>query len=242
MPVARSAGWHAGREGPSVTGMTVSPSGTTSTPEHPSSAGTTGGAAPGSGGADRRERLLDRVVDYVLENGIADLTLRRLADAVSSNNRMLLYYFGSREEIIVAALTAAEARFPGMQQILVRLDDPVAPLGERLPAAWATIADPANLPFHRLFFQVFGLAGFERDRYADLLGTIGTEWVDHVAAAITAEGVPAAEALSFAHETVALWRGLQATLIGGGDRTAVNQAAQAGTLALLDRIRLAAAH
>jgi AcrR family transcriptional regulator len=207
-----------------------------------STGGTTDGGAAGSGGVDRRERLLGRVVDYVLEHGIADLTLRRLADAVGSNNRMLLYYFGSREEIIVASLTAAEARYPSMQQILVHLDDPATPLGERLDAAWATIADPTNLPFHRLFFQVFGLAGFERERYADLLGTIATEWVDHVSAAIEAEGVTTTDALTLAHELVALWRGLQATLIGQGDPTAVERAAAAGTRAILARIRSAAAH
>jgi len=218
--------------------MTSSPPGSAVTPAR--SGGTTAGAAAGTGASDRRARLLDRVVDYVLEHGIADLTLRRLADAVGSNNRMLLYYFGSREGIIVAAITAAEARFPGMQQILVRLDDPALPLGHRLDAAWATIADPANLPFHRLFFQVFGLAGFEQERYAAFLGTIGTEWADHVAAAIEAAGVPADEALAFGHEIVALWRGLQATLIGIGDIRLVNEAAARGTAALLARVELAA--
>ena len=217
--------------------MTSSPPGSAVTPAR--SGGTTAGAAAGTGASDRRARLLDRVVDYVLEHGIADLTLRRLADAVGSNNRMLLYYFGSREGIIVAAITAAEARFPGMQQILVRLDDPALPLGHRLDAAWATIADPANLPFHRLFFQVFGLAGFEQERYAAFLGTIGTEWADHVAAAIEAAGVQADEALAFGHEIVALWRGLQATLIGIGDIRLVNEAAARGTAALLARVELA---
>ena len=217
--------------------MTSSPPGSAVTPAR--SGGTTAGAAAGTGASDRRARLLDRVVDYVLEHGIADLTLRRLADAVGSNNRMLLYYFGSREGIIVAAITAAEARFPGMQQILVRLDDPALPLGHRLDAAWATIADPANLPFHRLFFQVFGLAGFEQERYAAFLGTIGTEWADHVAAAIEAAGVQADEALAFGHEIVALWRGLQATLIGIGDIRLVNEAAAHGTAALLARVELA---
>jgi len=205
-----------------------------------SSGGTTAGAAPGAGASDRRARLLDRVVDYVLEHGIADLTLRRLADAVGSNNRMLLYYFGSREEIIVAAITAAEARFPGMQQILVRLDDPAVPLGDRLHATWATIADPANLPFHRLFFQVFGLAGFEQQRYAAFLGTIGSEWADHVAVAVETAGVPADEALTFGHEIVALWRGLQATLIGTGNTRLVNEAAARATAALLARVEHAA--
>jgi AcrR family transcriptional regulator len=53
-------------------------------------------AADGGSGAPERERLLGLVAGYVLEHGIADLTLRRLAAAIGSNNRMLLYYFGSR--------------------------------------------------------------------------------------------------------------------------------------------------
>jgi len=42
------------------------------------------------------DRLLRLTAGYVLEHGIADLTLRRLGQAIGTNNRMLLYYFGSR--------------------------------------------------------------------------------------------------------------------------------------------------
>jgi AcrR family transcriptional regulator len=169
-----------------------------------------------SGG--RREQLLELVVDYVLEHGIAGLTLRGLATAVGSNNRMLLYYFDSREELVVEALHGAESRFPSMGGVLTALDDVTLSLAERLRRAWLIIADPANLPFHRLFFEIFGLAGFERDRFSALLGAIGSEWVGHVRGAFGDTGVPPEEADALAHETVALWRGFQATLLslGGG--------------------------
>ena len=189
------------------------------------------------GGAGRREMLLAKIVDYVLANGITELTLRGLALAVGSNNRMLLYYFGSREAIIVAALEGAEDRFLGMRSIFDALDDRSVPLADRLLGAWGTISDPVNLPFHRLFFEVFGMAGFERQRFTALLGTIGTEWVNHVAAAFAADGVPADRSLVFAHEIVALWRGLQATLISMGDAALVDRAARDATLALVDRAK-----
>ncbi|MCU1476104.1 MAG: hypothetical protein JWQ64_797 [Subtercola sp.] len=187
-------------------------------------------------GADRKQLLLDRIVDYVLENGITQLTLRGLATAVGSNNRMLLYYFGSREELIIAALDGAELRFPGMAAVITALDTSTAPLDERLLSAWATISDPANLPFHRLFFEIFGLAGFERQRFRTFLGEVGTEWVAHVSAVLVEGGVPDAQAELFAHEIVALWRGLQATLLTGGDRAVIDRAARAATAALLDRV------
>ncbi|GGF35399.1 TetR/AcrR family transcriptional regulator [Subtercola lobariae] len=187
-------------------------------------------------GADRRELLLDRIVDYVLEHGITQLTLRGLATAVGSNNRMLLYYFGSREELIVAALAAAEVRFPSMAAVITSFDASTAPLSERLFSAWATISDPANLPFHRLFFEIFGLAGFERQRFTTFLGEVGTEWVAHVAAVFRQAGVVDAQAELFAHEIVALWRGLQTTLLSGGDLAVIDSAARAATAALLARV------
>lgn len=189
----------------------------------------------------RRTLLLQLIVDDVVAHGIADLTLRRLAQSTGSNNRMLLYYFGSREEIIVAALHGAEARFPTMQDMMSVIDDPARDLGDGLSHAWAIIADPANLPFHRLFFQVFGLAGFEQERFADLLGTIGSEWLGHVAAAISRQGLDAARADAFAHEVIALWRGLQATLIGLGDAAGVDRAARNATAAIVARVRAEAA-
>lgn len=184
----------------------------------------------------RREQMLERIVDYVIENGIADLTLRRLAESSGSNNRMLLYYFGSREQIIVEAMRTAEIRFPRMQLVLGVIDETDSPLADRLERAWDILSDPANLPFHRLFFQIFGLAGFEQERFSDLLATVGTEWVEHVAAAIQAEGLPADRAEVYAHEVVAVWRGLQMTLIGQVAAALVSTAAAESVGALVARV------
>ncbi|CAN5341978.1 TetR/AcrR family transcriptional regulator [soil metagenome] len=192
------------------------------------------------GSPAKRDQLLDTIVGYVLENGVSQLTLRNLARAAGSNNRMLLYYFGTRENLIVAALQGAEDRFPGMQAIIAGIDNRAVPLDSRLFAAWQTISDPSNRPFHRLFFEIFGIAGFQHQQFTDLLTAISTEWVAHVAAAFSDVGVPDARALVFAHELVALWRGLQATLLSMGDEDLVNRAAVEATEALLVRVRHAA--
>ncbi|RKR75031.1 TetR/AcrR family transcriptional regulator [Frondihabitans australicus] len=185
---------------------------------------------------DRREQLLESIVDHVLDHGIARLTLRGLASAVGSNNRMLLYYFGSLEDLVITALHRAEVRFPTMTTILVDVEAPGASILERLNGAWATIADPANRPFHRLFFEVFGLAGYGQERFRELLGVIGTEWADSVARAYVAEGVAQEQAEALAHETVALWRGLQATLLSTGDDALVSRAALPALAALAARV------
>ncbi len=189
-------------------------------------------ADPDENRSDRRRELLGRVVDHVLEHGVADLTLRGLSAAVGSNNRMLLYYFGSRDELIVTALESAGTRFPSMQSVLGIIDDATVPLDQRLDEVWRIIALAENLPYHRLFFQIFGLAGFEQERFTSLLGAVGTEWPAHVTQAFENDGYDSADATVLAHEVVALWRGLQATLISTGDLDLVNRAAAGGIRAI----------
>ncbi len=57
-----------------------------------------------------REDLLDAVVRYIVANGISDLSLRPLAEAVNSSPRGILYHFGSKEKLIEAVLTRAAER------------------------------------------------------------------------------------------------------------------------------------
>src|SRR2546430_12050912 len=59
---------------------------------------------------DRRAATLARAADYVLEHGLADLSLRPLAAALGTSTRMLLYDFGSKERLIAAVLAEARRR------------------------------------------------------------------------------------------------------------------------------------
>lgn len=177
---------------------------------------------------NERTRLLRLSADHILAHGVAGLSLRGIGKAVGSNNRMLLYYFGSKEELIAAALTEAGGRFPLLERIFELLDDRDQPLRTRLEAAWELLSADENLPFHRVFFEVLGLAGYQRGRFDAFLDAVATTWRVRVATALRAEGVPADEADDLARELVALWRGLQLDLLTAGDRAAtlrVNAAA-----------------
>ncbi|MFI9756470.1 TetR family transcriptional regulator [Streptomyces sp. NPDC051963] len=177
-----------------------------------------------------RTRLLRLSADHILAHGVAGLSLRGIGKAVGSNNRMLLYYFGSKEELIAAALTEAGGRFPLLERIFELLDDRDQPLRTRLEAAWELLSADENLPFHRVFFEVLGLAGYQRERFDAFLDAVATNWRGRVATALRAEGVPAEQADDLARELVSLWRGLQLDLLTAGDRMAtlrVNAAAAA---------------
>src|SRR5581483_4745290 len=101
-------------------------------------------------GADRRRaELLERITDYVAENGLSDLSLRPLADAVESSPRVLLYYFTSKENLIDAL-----PRDAATYAVTVR-------------AAWKLMSAPQHERIFRLFFEVYGLALQAPERYGD---------------------------------------------------------------------------
>jgi AcrR family transcriptional regulator len=171
-----------------------------------------------------REQLLDGIADYCLGQGVADLTLRSVGRAVGSNNRMLLYYFGSKEAMISAALQHAGARFPDIHQAFELLHRTDRPLADCLDDTWRAISAEANLPFTRLFFEVFGLAAHQPGRFDAFLGSVGHDWSAEVASAFRRDGTAPATARRIGIEVVALWRGLQMDLLSGGDRARIHKA------------------
>jgi len=184
------------------------------------------------------DRLLRLTAGYVLEHGIAGLTLRRLSTAIGSNNRMLLYYFGSKEQLIAHALLFASTGFPALSSAISALDGS-EPLVDRLNACWAGIAAPENLPFHRLFFEVFGVAAHQPGRFDEFLASVGHDWVNQVAGYLRADGVPPSTAASLARELVALWRGLQFDLLSTGDADTVAATHSAAARAFAHRVSAA---
>ncbi|WP_181782844.1 TetR/AcrR family transcriptional regulator [Pseudonocardia pini] len=181
-----------------------------------------------------RDRLLGLVAGYVLEHGIAELTLRKLGAAIGTNNRMLLYYFASKERLIEEALLAASHRFPVFAAAMAGFAGP-EPLGERLDRCWAGIAAAENHPFHRLFFEVYGVALHQPGRFDQFLARVGRDWTNLVVGQLRAEGVPEPEAGLIGREIVALWRGLQFDLLSTGEAAEVAQTHSAAAAGFAER-------
>ena len=72
------------------------------------------GAEGDSGATGARDRLLDAVIEHFVADGLADQSLRRIAEATGTSHRMLLYHFGSREGLMLAVVRAVEARTRAM--------------------------------------------------------------------------------------------------------------------------------
>ena len=124
---------------------------------------------------DRRAKLLDEVADYILNNGLADLSLRPLATAIDTSPRMLLYFFGSKERLIAEALAHIRAREQIDFKRAVSKPRPADRL-ESLLRDWRSSASPRTEKYSRLFFElrsrtsepraVPGISGARRGRLA----------------------------------------------------------------------------
>jgi AcrR family transcriptional regulator len=88
----------------------------------------------------RREELLEKAYEFVLEHGIAGLSLRPLAKEVGSSPRVLLYLFGSKEGLVRELLARARRD---------ELDALAGVTGEGLDAVTATLWDWLSAPQHR---------------------------------------------------------------------------------------------
>jgi len=171
----------------------------------------------------RRAELLSAAVDHAIERGLADLTLRPLAQALGVRPNTLVHHFGSKEELLSAILNGVRDRLQTMRQ---QLRDEGGP--DPLWGIWDWTASPEREAFYRFFFEAYGLALHQPERYAAFLERVVSDWVDdRVLAASTLE--------------LAVLRGLLLDLLTTGDRERVEAALARYASMRVRRDRLAAA-
>jgi AcrR family transcriptional regulator len=171
----------------------------------------------------RRTDLLDAIVDRVVAEGLADLSLRPLAAAVGSSPRMLLYHFGSKEALIGAVLAEASRR---QVRLLETWWERSAEHDARtmLLRAWQWLTAPRHDRLLRLLFETYGLALVDRRRYAPYLRATAAGWVAPFARVLVAGGFSDERAASLATLLVAVVRGLLLDVLATGDRARVDRA------------------
>ena len=173
-------------------------------------------------GQTAKERLLQAVIEHFASEGLADQSLRRIAEAVGTSHRMLLYHFGSKERLLVEVTRSVEQR---QRNALADLgaDDALSP-ADVARRMWDRLADPALWPAERLFFELYGQALQGAPGTAELLDGIVESWIEPVAAMRRAQGLPADRARAQARLEVATTRGLLLDLLATGDRAGVDAA------------------
>jgi len=155
----------------------------------------------------RRAELLQRAIDYAIEHGLADLTLRPLADALGVMPNTLVHHFGSKEELLSAILNGVRDRLLEM----MRAESQLNPDGDPLRSAWHWASSPERLEFFRSFFEAYGLALRQPERYAQFLQRVIGDW-------LITDDTPRATL------ELAVLRGLLLDLLTTGERDRVEKA------------------
>jgi AcrR family transcriptional regulator len=176
----------------------------------------------------RRTELLDGVVAYLAERGIAGLSLRPMAKSLGVSVNALVHHFGTKDDIVVAALRRAvdvqdevqarwTARTPGLSQ------------AELLRRWWRWInSSSANLAMVRLGIEAAALdataTGLPGTVRADQIGL----WRSNIEQRLIAGGVQADVAAVEASLVKAMFTGLVVDLLATGERRRLTRALEVG--------------
>jgi AcrR family transcriptional regulator len=102
----------------------------------------------------RQEELLELAYEYVLDNGLDDLSLRPLAASIGSSPRVLLFLFGSKDGLVRALLARARADEVALMERALHGSD-AAGLGTAVEATWAWLSDRQHRRLLALWVQVY---------------------------------------------------------------------------------------
>ena len=139
--------------------------------------------------ADRREELVVGATMWVLEHGLAGMSLRPLAKALGTSDRMLVYYFGSKD-----GLVAAITEFAGEQLVaaMPTIDPARPPRSARawLDQTWALFSDPGLRSGMEMLFELDSVAVRSAGPARDASAAVTARWLSVVDETLAELGVP----------------------------------------------------
>jgi len=192
---------------------------------------------------EMKRELLDRVVAYLAEHGLGDMSLRPMAAALDTSPNRLVHHFGSKQELLAAALAQATRIQEDVRDGWLRRQPEMSKTTE-LRRWWKWLNDsPANLALTRLGLEAATLeathTGLSGDVRAEQIGV----WREQIEQKLVSEGVPKPTAVVEASLLKGMFTGLIVDLMATGDRVRLTKALELGlrrTEAVLEAARTAA--
>jgi AcrR family transcriptional regulator len=168
-----------------------------------------------------RERLLRASIDYFVENGIGDASLRQIAGAIGSSHRMLIYHFTSKEGLLEAVVDELErAERDTLDEML---SEDGRPGRERAWAFWTHVVDVVDF-YGPLYFELAGIAMRGDDLTAPLRVPNVEMWVEALGRMWEHADLKPGQAKVLARLNLAVSRGLLHDFLLTRDRKAVDRA------------------
>jgi AcrR family transcriptional regulator len=165
--------------------------------------------------SERREELLEAAYGYVLEHGLADLSLRPLAAAIGSSPRVLIFLFGSKEGLVRELLARARA-----DELRLVGDVRAAPIGldAAVERVWDWLAADEHRPLLRLWVEAYARSLVEPDgAWGGFARATVEDWLGVLAACQPAAERDSADGAARRTLALAVLRGALLDLLATGD-------------------------
>ena len=173
---------------------------------------------------EMKRELLDRVVAYLAEHGLGDMSLRPMAKALETSPNRLVHHFGSKQELLTAALKQAMRIQEDVRDDWLKRQPDMSKTAE-LRKWWKWLNDsPANLALTRLGLEAVMLeathTGLSGDVRAEQIGV----WREQIEQRFVSEGLPPAVANIEASLLKGTFTGLIVDLMATGDKVRLTKA------------------
>jgi AcrR family transcriptional regulator len=180
----------------------------------------------------RRDELLEKAYRYVLEHGLAGMSLRPLAAAVHSSPRVLLFLFESKDALLRALLARARA---DEVELLEQLETPLSGgLARAAGEIWGWLAAAEHRGLLRLWLESYSRSLVDpAGPWAGFADATVQDWLALLAQAQPEEERDTAAGMQRRTLALAVLRGALLDLLASGDLERITGAVRLG-LAQLD--------
>ncbi|SPF04549.1 TetR/AcrR family transcriptional regulator [Streptomyces sp. MA5143a] len=170
----------------------------------------------------RRPELLTAATEYVLDHGIAGLSLRPVAQALGVTHATLLRHFSSKDELIKCVVEKMRTDLFAQVTADRELKE-AGSTAELLRITWRRLCEPKEQRQFLLLFETVASEGWQSGDGGELARSMD-DYVDFISGWLRQDGWAPEDASALATLLLAQIRGLQLDLLVSGDRARVDRA------------------
>ncbi|MFD2796528.1 TetR/AcrR family transcriptional regulator [Promicromonospora vindobonensis] len=165
----------------------------------------------------RRAEVLRAATEHALDHGLANLSLRKVAQSVGVSHATLVHHFSTKDELVAEIVDLVLAQSLALPDLAD--DDP-----EPLETIWRRATSDEGRRYVRLFTAITGHAMHDNPTLRDAVARSMQQRTSLLAAGLVRHGCPEAEAAALATSMLATLRGLLVDLLATDDEKRVRAA------------------
>ncbi len=165
---------------------------------------------------ERKDELLDAVVDELQRSGFIANSLRSLAHKLGVTPNALLYHFGSKAALYSDAFSLMRSREVKRLTDSI-LSKPVIDFEQVIDSAWSEFSNPRMRGSTLSFFEVWVTSFREPENYREFLDHVVSDWISMAMLAKENLGLDDLELQGLATVVLGALRGMMLDLLTCGD-------------------------